>query len=387
MALGCGSTGNDARAASREDPAVAVDTLPSGALAVRNIREPPVRDLAVAARIGGTSGPPSEQFGHIEAIAVDRLGRVYVGDSQARAVRVFDRAGAFVREFGRPGEGPGEFEEVTGLAWENDSTLWVFDVGNGRYSVFDSAGFALREIRRPPIGVMWPWPGRFDGGDLVEPVVERSRQALGRVRHGGQPGTVTVADTLPDPVAEYAPGERRPAFVLRSPTTIRFVAIPFAPTVQWSLDGHGGVWIGDASDYELVHETLSGDTLLVVSRSWTPVPVSQEERDSVIAELGPPDAVARSFDVGGISESKPAFTLLMVDSNGAIGVLREGMGRSWFWDDFGPDGHLRGVSQLPVWPDRSVLPVVTERSLWLVVEDSLRVQSVVRFDRPDAWVR
>ena len=40
------------------------------------------------------------------------LGRLWIGDSQGKDVRVFDADGQFVRAVGQPGEGPGEFGSV-----------------------------------------------------------------------------------------------------------------------------------------------------------------------------------------------------------------------------------------------------------------------------------
>jgi len=48
-------------------------------------------------------------------VAVDAAGRMYVLETRADVVRVFDPAGEFLFEFGRPGQGPGDFEGPFGI--------------------------------------------------------------------------------------------------------------------------------------------------------------------------------------------------------------------------------------------------------------------------------
>jgi hypothetical protein len=309
---------------------------------------------------------------------VDAYERVYVADSRADVIRVYDRHGAFIRDLGRSGQGPGEFAELTGLTWRDGSTLWAFDLGNGRFSVFDTSGAHLRELQRPPLGVQWPWPSRFQGDRLIEPLLAFTATRLVALEQLGAGHTLAVTDTFPDPLQGHPVGTRTPFFTLRSRTSVRMIAIPYAPAYHWALDGQGGVWIGDASKYLLVHRGLKGDTMLTIQNSWKPVPVTPQERDSAIAALGPPDDVARSFDLGKIPSTKPAFQLFVAGPTGTLWVLREGMMNEWYFDVFGANGRLQGVSRVPIWPDLSVLPVITEASVWLVQKDGLGVQSVVR---------
>lgn len=47
---------------------------------------------------------------HPSSVAIDENGDIYVLDAGNQRVAVFDRAGSFLREFGRQGEAPGEFQ-------------------------------------------------------------------------------------------------------------------------------------------------------------------------------------------------------------------------------------------------------------------------------------
>jgi len=86
-------------------------------------------------------------FGRIQAIAVDRSGRIYVLDATDQKIRVFSQAGKPIRVLGGLGRGPGELFRPRTLDVVND-TLWVIDNANARLSAFSvSNGAYLRSSR------------------------------------------------------------------------------------------------------------------------------------------------------------------------------------------------------------------------------------------------
>lgn len=67
--------------------------------------------------------------------------RVYVCDAKAYRVVVFDRETSdLLFSFGRAGEGEGEFNHPTSLAFDPDGQLWVVDQLNARLQVFNEDG-------------------------------------------------------------------------------------------------------------------------------------------------------------------------------------------------------------------------------------------------------
>lgn len=64
-------------------------------------------------------------------------------------IRVFNMEGRFVREFGRVGFGPGEWNHVRALEVIQEDTLLVADVGNSRISVATSDDPSIRTIPLP----------------------------------------------------------------------------------------------------------------------------------------------------------------------------------------------------------------------------------------------
>lgn len=88
-----------------------------------------------------------------DVVVSNPSGQVYVSDSQANVIRVFDADGAPLREIGSVGSGPGQLRFPTGLAI-HQSELAVADFLNSRVQVFELGGeylYALEELGEPPL--------------------------------------------------------------------------------------------------------------------------------------------------------------------------------------------------------------------------------------------
>ena len=119
-------------------------------------------DFEEVFRVGATMGEPWEQFTTIVKVAFDEGGTLYVFDGILMAglpaqlaiptslrVLVFDPAGGFQQEFGRIGEGPGEFNWPNSYVVMRDGTTVVGNVRSQAYQIFDPAGNYVRMVRMP----------------------------------------------------------------------------------------------------------------------------------------------------------------------------------------------------------------------------------------------
>lgn len=352
-AVGCRDGGDRAEQ-------VRIDTLQSGAVAVRSTDEGSwgpgeawrAREVV---RIGSEDAvDPVLLFADIWDVTLDELGRIYVLDRQPKEVRVFDQNGGHVRTLGREGGGPGEFKNPTGLAWGPEGNLWVVDVGNARYSVFDTAGHYRRSVRRAISGWGYPWEGGFDrAGRLYEPSFNRDPSTGGSIymyiRHSVS-DDVFPRDTFELP--EYDASESSYRIEMEGGITV--VSIPFAPQLRWRFDGIDGIWFGVDDAYRLYHRRLGGDTARVVERAVDPIPVEASDRDAVrdrFARFGEPAVnaiIARMPDV------KPAFEDFVVDDLGYLWVIRTSAAqqdrsfRDITFDVFDPGGLYLGTLDVDV---------------------------------------
>ena len=91
------------------------------------------------------NGEPVGAFGgdnltHPTGIAQDpESGLIYVADTREHAIKVFSSEGEFVRAFGEKGEGQGQFNSPTHLAFK-DEQLYIADTLNARVQIVDRNG-------------------------------------------------------------------------------------------------------------------------------------------------------------------------------------------------------------------------------------------------------
>lgn len=85
-------------------------------------------------------------------------GSVYIADGYGNhRIVVFDGKGRYLRQWGSPGSGPGQFAAEGGghphcVVLGKDNLVYVCDRGNARVSVFDRMGVRQRDIPIDPEG-------------------------------------------------------------------------------------------------------------------------------------------------------------------------------------------------------------------------------------------
>lgn len=96
----------------------------------------------------GSVPDTAQEFCGATDVAFGPKGRVFVADGYCNArVIELDATGKKVREWGRPGSGPGEFKVVHSIAVGPDGFLYVADRENGRLQWFDLDGKFLGQWR------------------------------------------------------------------------------------------------------------------------------------------------------------------------------------------------------------------------------------------------
>lgn len=96
---------------------------------------------------------------HVGGIAVDGDGTVFVGHWNSNKIGVYSPAGELVREWGKKGNGNGEFQLPGSVAVGPDNLVYVPDQGNSRVQKFTKEGKYVGQF-----GSLGSEPGQF-GGD------------------------------------------------------------------------------------------------------------------------------------------------------------------------------------------------------------------------------
>lgn len=285
-------------------------------------------------RIGVVDGDPMREFGFIAGLAVDDAGRIYVLDSMAREIRIFDPDGRFVSAFGQAGSGPGELNSPSAVLIGRGDTILVPDVRNGRVQRFlpdgSPAGHAPMD---PARGFPLAWATR--DGLLLEELrphpssasADASRTLVLLRDSGGE-----VVDTLLE---------------IRSSGALSFRngmprMVAFSPEPRWALLQDGRLVSGRLSAYRLEIRDRNGRLGRVVTKSFEPRPLRDSDRRALRERIrafygrGPLSAdrehMIRTMEFG---THFPAFANLFGGPHGTLwvqGALQ--------MSAFGPDDHV-----------------------------------------------
>jgi len=96
--------------------------------------------------IGRSEDKEDYLFQTISDVKADDTGNIYVLDSKASKVMKFDPRGNLIVEFGRKGQGPGEFNFAFGMQLSPKGELMVSDTGTRCLVFFNLQGEPLRHL-------------------------------------------------------------------------------------------------------------------------------------------------------------------------------------------------------------------------------------------------
>jgi len=97
--------------------------------------------------LGTEEGGDEQIFSGTTTVTSDSAGMIYVNDPGSYRVAVFDSKGRFVKQFGKKGPGPGEFDEPVAVAGDKQGRIYVFDTGHKKMTVFLADGTVFKETR------------------------------------------------------------------------------------------------------------------------------------------------------------------------------------------------------------------------------------------------
>lgn len=371
-----------------------VDTLANGSIVVSNPlhglwdAKPGTRwRLVESLRIGSAVAGGPDAFGNVSSVTLDELNRMWIVDSQADHVRVFDSDGRFVRTIGSRGEGPGEFMGIWRVLRGPNGEMWAADSGLDRFEIFDTAGARIggqRYLTR--LGGFWT-SGLYLSRDWLEDPDQDiyrvyRRDAGGRLEPDGRIFEMPEDPPVP-PRIEYIQG----GATLSSPA-------PFSPLRWWVVGRNLDLWWSDSRDhggrYEILHIDLeSGSILRRILRQYEPAPISDEVRAAALqaelesvrhdhnlpgAEAPPPEAM----DL--VPRVYPPLERFHLSRDGTLWVRRRlGDGIVGF-DVFDSEGRYLGQPEIPAGLVNMSVQLITGDRMYVIDSDELGVDYVVRLE-------
>jgi len=275
--------------------------------------------LVEEASIGVESGDDNYMFARLSGVYASG-DEIYVADNTP-ALRVFDYEGNHLRNIGREGQGPGEFQRPTWVAATPDRRVFVV-AGRNRINVYG------------------PGPDEVDAWEMgmhmccAHPMVVTADGVVW-IEHGVVNQELRTYDPAWLPHGPDGPGEPLmiPSYDYER-WTLRYndrdiEAIPNAPETIHQMSPTGVLVAGSSDAYRF--EIISPDgPKTVVERYWEPIPVSETELDYsrrlIPARYSNNEAGgAAGLDWDGrLPEYKPAFSRFLTTHEGDIWVIRDG---------------------------------------------------------------
>ncbi|HEX8274408.1 MAG TPA: 6-bladed beta-propeller [Longimicrobiaceae bacterium] len=349
----------------------------------------PEEDRALALRptpvfaVGTAEGRAWEMFSRVEQVAFDRADNLYVLDGGGNRVVVFDRAGKFVRQFGKKGGGPGEFQMPVGMTVQGDGTVAVADLAARSYSLFSPDGRYLRSVAflddYMPMAIGGSFSSHPRGGVVTAVRPAPPMTMDGRMRRetlqatpivwqpfaaGAQPVRMFNAPTeinTQTQASEPSRGERQVAFRMTIPM--------FTPRVNWGMLPGGDLVVTHTPGYTL-KVMRDGQPVRYIQRPMRERRVTEADRERArerrreamrsgegvrVISIGPggggppprrsPEQIEQSIRDMEFAETIPAIQNLRVDGAGRIWVERTGeeWGEPGPIDVVAPDGRYLGT--------------------------------------------
>lgn len=158
-------------------------------------------------QIGTVTGDPAYELHRVAGVIRLSDGRIVVANDGSRQLRFYDAKGVHLRDVGRQGEGPGEFQFLYRVWTLPADSLATFDNAQMRVSIFDSQGTLVRSrqlqvvegMGRPSaqtgfsdgsiltisgVGSLSPQEGRIEGNNWIYSRYSGDGSFLNRIGEG-----------------------------------------------------------------------------------------------------------------------------------------------------------------------------------------------------------
>jgi len=309
--------------------------------------------------IGVKEGDENYMFGNQVFVNVGDEGNFYVTDQDKKIVRKYDSSGNFLQSIGRPGQGPGEFQEMSELRFNSEGNIYLNDVKTQRLSFFSKEGKYLKGVKFPTMfervvinskgfyvarsvdnvelgkGKKWDYfYGLFDENFNLIAEFLRLPQEVDVNKNNSKD---SISQVLADSLSETA----------------------FQPYVNYVLDKNDLIYFGYPENYEIKVYSSAGKLRKIIHRDFKPVEISKWHKEyfknsqsELFMSKIPANEEERVFELVEYPKYKPAYERFILMENGWIFVVvdsvRDG---STLVDIFNKDGEYMAQLETDVSTD------------------------------------
>jgi hypothetical protein len=279
-------------------------------------------------------------------VTVDGAGRLLVVEQSPVSLRLLEPDGTLVRQVGREGEGPGEYQSPIPVAF--GPYLVVDDPRLARLTVFDTAGTLLNSFPAPCCHY-----ASVIGDDSGRVYLRASHEADSTASAAIVRIDVRSGETDTVMLPRVGPPQRLWRFEIEGGRMS--YSIPFQPYDVTDITPAGTVLRGWSGRYEYLERTFDGDSIRVVRREWTPVERPEAVRRKRYTEMT--ESLREQVGEATVNQVM-SFSDIPAEAEPMPGLSTDGAGNVWVpifvpgaetrqFDVFSPEGIWRGTINTP----------------------------------------
>jgi len=332
----------------------------NGVTVVKNPKEPMYAEDVFALEeklsIGDVEGKEEQMFKNIFDIAVDENENIYILDLNQRQIRVFDRKGKYLRNVGKLGQGPGEFQYPGQIIISPNQEFVICDPIVRRLFFFSLDGVFRKDIPT------------WTKGRLLRVMLDSKGEIIGEVPLIGEKQGFSLRKFGPDfeELCTIATREREKIPILES----------LAPSIVWCLSESDEIIWGDSGKYEINIQDKNGKLVEKIIKQYEPVKVIEEEHNEQIKRKFGGRAIPPEFEQE-LPKYYPAYQSFTLDDEERLIVgtfEKEETGKGYYWDVFDSEGKY--VVKIPF---KTKPRVWKNQKLYTIEEDEEGYQCVKRY--------
>lgn len=332
----------------------------NGVKVVKNPKNPiygeDVFSLEEEISIGEAEGREEYMFSEVQSIATDNDERIYVLDYEENNVKIYNENGEFVKQFGRQGQGPGEFHLPRTVIITNQDEILVQNFRNLAFFSLDGDFKRSLSAAQEPFGL---GPINVDSdGNITSLCIVRDEKN-------------------PRYELKKFDSELKYLYSLGSsptPNAIRDGFNPLFPVLRWNKINRNQIVCGYMKEYELKIFDAKGNLIRKILKEYTPLKVTQEDVDERLqGEELPPQLKEKMV----IPKYHCPFRWMIADDEGRIFVWtyeRVDDGEGYYYDVFDAEGKY--IVKVPL---KSRPFLFKNSKLYTVEEDEDGFQYVKRY--------
>jgi hypothetical protein len=281
--------------------------------------------------IGEIEGDENYMFGSWIYFNTDEEGNFYVADHDNKRIQKFNSQGEYLLTIGRKGQGPGEFEYLSGAQFDKEGNLYITDRINKRISFFNLNGKFLKQvIVQGELGNISINSKGFVIALSYEPFQES----------GGVKGIekLVLFDKKFNPIKVIHQNTRE-AFVTITGGDINKIVKTvansiskdeFRPILTYKLAKEDNIYFGYPEKYEINIFSPEGECRKIISRNYDPISVSRKDKAIVLKRYSenpyfikryPEQIRKKILNSVKFPKYKPAYQFFILMENGWLAVI------------------------------------------------------------------